>query len=147
MASGVFQSAPGLNYEMENIEAVILDPGDSPTVIIDDDLEWKIRVTWKAVGAAVAWKTGKVTVDAFVESMGPGVEKQLTSAFVDIKKSKVDYEAMITVAAGDVAIPAGQSSIAVKLTTTLTAKDLGGNVIPMAGFVEGPILQFFKKTP
>jgi hypothetical protein len=146
MASGVFQSAPGLEYEMNNIEAVVFDPGGSPTVIIDENLDWEIRVSWEALGDAVVFQAGNVSVDAFVESIGPGVEKQLGPEIVPINPGQTNYDATINVSAGDVEIPVDQSSIAVKLTTTLTAKDPGDNVIPMAGFVEGQILQFFR-TP
>jgi hypothetical protein len=139
-----FEKASGLDYEMDNLEAKVFDIGGaSPTTIIKASAPWQINLQWEAVGAAVVFQSGTYVVDAFIESIGPGLEQRLGPVTVALLPGKKNYTATILVPAG-IVLPAGQDSIPVKLVTTVTVKDGFGNPVPMAAYVEGPILQFFK---
>lgn len=141
-----FERAPGLEYEVDNLEVDVFDVGgNSPTTIIRTSQAWQIQVAWEAVGVAVAFYGAvNFTVDAFLESIGPGAEVRLGPATGAIVPGTVNYNATIPVAVGNPPIPVGQDSATFKLTTTITFRDLAGNPVPMAAFVEGPILQFYQ---
>jgi hypothetical protein len=139
-----FERAPGLEYEMDNLEAKVFDIGGaSPTSIIKTSQAWQVKLEWEAVGVAVAFYSGTYVVDAFIESIGPGIEDRLGPINVALVPGQVSYTATIFVLANKVTLPAGQDSIPVKIVTTVTVKDGFGNPVPMAAYVEGPILQFF----
>jgi hypothetical protein len=140
-----FERAPGLEYEMDNLEARVFDVGgNAPTTIIKTSQAWQIRLVWEAVGVAVAFYSGTYTVDAFIESIGPGLEQRLGPVNVPLNPGQVNYTATIPVPATTVTLPAGQDSIPVKLVTTVTVRDGFNNPVPMAAYIEGPILQFFR---
>jgi hypothetical protein len=139
-----FERAPGLEYEMDNLAARVYDVGGSaPMTIISTTLAWQVQVEWEAVGVAVSWYNAKYSVDAFLESIGPGGELQLGPVKGAITAGVANYKAVINVPPGAVVVPPGQDSIPMKLVTTITVKDNAGNPVPMAAFIEGPILQFY----
>jgi hypothetical protein len=140
------ERAPGLEYEVDNLEVEVFDVGgNSPTTIIRTSQAWQIQADWEAVGVAVAFYGAvNFTVDAYLESIGPGAEVRLGPVAGAIVPGTVNYNAVIPVVAGNPPIPAGQDSATFKLTTTITFRDLAGNPVPMAAFVEGPILQFYQ---
>lgn len=128
----------------------IFDPGDplTPNTIIETNDPWSVEVDWSTSGTVapalgVTWK-----VQAFLESMDGkpdpgqvGPTEMLTLANGHFTPpNTVSYKATINVGAG--VVPAGLYKLNVAVTTTAT---IGGVTIPieMAGFDEGPLMQFY----
>lgn len=119
--------------------------GVDPTTIIRVDQDWKIHVYWTVKGNLTELVCGKWCVNAFLESMGPGPEINLHPADLKIDLQPApganDYYAMLLIQAG--AVKADDCSTPFKLVVTVTYMTPKGQPGPAAGFVEGPILQFY----
>lgn len=123
------------------IEAEVFeDGGTEPTSIIGTDQSWYAHVTWEFNGLLVPLIGGWWNLQLHLESMGPGSEYSLPDPadVIPLTPGENNYSHHIEVTAGTV------DTGAYKLVTTLTYTDLTDNPGPIAGYVEGPMLQFYE---
>ncbi|HEX3049789.1 MAG TPA: hypothetical protein VHP83_03975 [Aggregatilineaceae bacterium] len=127
------------------ITATVLDPnGQVPerTIIqIPDD--WAINVRWSVAGNMVALfsPTAQWHVKVSLESLGPGMDLKV----VDVTEAMGapafahNYDRTMNIPGNYPGLAAG----AYKLVTVLTLEN-AGTPAPIAGYVEGPVLQFYQ---
>ncbi len=141
-----------------------LGPNDvtPPTTILRADQPWRVQVEWKTTGLAAAALAGQFNVSAYLESLGPGgdlklpvvpgpapdeVSVDLLSGALAIQPAPTffqrEYRVQVNVPAGQVPTDANRSR-PYKLVVAITYSEPSGAPGPMAGFVEGPILQFYQ---
>jgi hypothetical protein len=130
------------------ITATVQDQnGVSPATIIRTNQAWAVQVNWQTTGLATGMISGTWHLHAYLESLGPGDDLNLIDPN-DLNipltpgSSPVNYSARLDVPANTVVAP--HSGTLYKLVVTLTYVEPGGNPGPMAGFVEGPVLQFYN---
>lgn len=131
--------------------ASIVEPGARPSTIIRTDHEWYVNLEWDTSGPLTGWIGGTWHLHLYLESMGPGDEVEL----FDEKEPPADpgypKEHDIPLTPGpsprhyhlhpDIKKNAVKPG-AYKLVATVTYTDLAGNPGEMAGYWEGPIVQF-----
>ena len=121
----------------------VLDPaGLQPTTIMRTTDTWHVQIAWRIDGIIANALAGTWQVRALLESIGPGFEGQVGPTVpinlnVDPTAPR-DYNVLITVPAGTP--PAGTY----KLVVVINYFELTGQPGFMAGYQEGPILQFFN---
>jgi hypothetical protein len=132
------------------------DPDIDPNAVLDIDHDWKIRVEWHVLGAGANNLAGADWhIKVNIESMGPQEEKTLENvivpgtAYLPISTANhVHYAKEITVQARDKTQPlpdrVNEEGV-YRLVVILTHDKVGGFPGPdrVAGFREGPMLQFY----
>jgi hypothetical protein len=123
--------------------------GVNPTTIIRTDTNWAIHLQWKLTGALVPMICGKWCVHVYLESIGPGPELKLHDAigphYIDLNPGgNGEYFSHFDVLKGTVT--ADHCSTPYKLVAAVTYLTSFGKPGPMAGFVEGPIVQFYDPS-
>jgi hypothetical protein len=117
----------------------------APTTILEADKDFKVHVKWWLDGPLTAYVCGEWCVSIFLESIGPGPELRLPAQPVEIPldpcPGRNDYAAWIVIPANT--IKPEECAVPYKLVTTVTYRSPKHKPGPMAGFVEGPILQFY----
>lgn len=129
----------------------VLDPGDAPVAIIDTADNFKVAVKWNIVGNNAngmlpfmmnsEWK-----VSSYVESLGPGDEKQIgVTESVPFPggtpglPTEREYETEISVTAGEL------DPGTYRLITVILAEDsVGPTPLQYAAFVDGPTIQLYS---
>jgi hypothetical protein len=134
------------------IDATVHEHGGfPPTTIIRSDQVWGVHVRWATSGTLVRMICGKWCLQVHLESIGPGPELRLPRKPVHIPldpcgKHKypytVHYKYHLDIPAGT--ITPAHCGIPYKLVTSLTYIDYCGKPGPIAGYVEGPIMQFIR---
>ena len=114
----------------------------------DTDQAWGVKVDWEMHGILAKFLHATFELRILLESIGPGAELALPATVVEVDTLSAPwvggqrvYSRKITIAAGTV--PAG----AYKLVTLLQLYDHanpGAKPYPVAGMVEGPIVNFFN---
>lgn len=148
-----FERIPGVELEVTNFDASVREaapPGAAfgePQLVLRTDQDWQLNVHWEVTGVAAPIIHGTWRVEGYMESIGAGGEFELPE--LDVAMGALVYNEVLLVPAAVVAaqLAPGEPSTPFKLTTTLTAVDHAGDVWPMAGFQEGPIIQFFVPQP
>ncbi len=123
------------------------EPGPSTNTVLDIKQPWDVTVGWTVEGLGAAWMTlTNWHVKLNVESMGPGDEKKvaeetiLGSEYQMIDFTHFKYEKKLTIPAGTI----GDEGV-YKLVVILTHDGpLPGVPDRSAGFLEGPMLQFYS---
>jgi hypothetical protein len=120
----------------------VLDPsGLEPTTIIRTTDTWFVSISWRIAGIVADALAGTWQVRAFLESMGAGFEGQVGPVqTINLNADPTtprDYTALLTVPPGT---PAGTYTLVVTINYLTPANQPGF----MAGYQEGPILQFFN---
>jgi hypothetical protein len=140
-----FQQAPGADLDVTNFRATVREQTGvgvgSPQTVIRTNQAWGIDVAYDVVGLSANWITGTWRIEGYLESIGAGGEFEIPQVNQAMRPGA--YNFFMPVPAGFVAVVPGEPSTPFKLTVTLTAKDPLGNAYPMAGYEEGPIIQFF----
>jgi hypothetical protein len=119
--------------------------------IIRTDQDWGVKVDWEMKGVLALFLNEEFQVRFFLESMGPGQEYQLPvplparvstlAAVLDMTVPSRTYSETITIDHTTTPIAPGTY----KLTITLQLFDSStGTPYPVAGFVEGPMVQFYN---
>ncbi len=125
----------------------VLDPDvGTPNTIIETTDPWAIQVSWDIAGLIAGALGGEWTVRAFLETLegGPFSGQVGPTEFIPLisqpPTSPRHYSATIHVPAGTP--PAGLYKLTVAITYDVV---FGGVHFPqeMAGFVDGPMLQFY----
>jgi hypothetical protein len=127
------------------ISAHVHDPvGQNPDRhIIQIPDPWQVHVRWQVSGDAVTTFASDALwrIQVSLESLGPGLEAvvgEITQA-VGSPASSHSYDRRIDIQG---AFP-GLTPGAYKLVTVLTLEN-NGLPCPIAGYVEGPVLQFYQ---
>lgn len=123
--------------------AEIHEPGVLPSTVLRKDQPWSINVEWDTAGLLTGWIAGNWHLHVYLESMGPGDEVEITDP----------NEHLIPLVPGpspchyhfhpDVPLNAIKEDGAYKLVVTVTYINAAGHPAPMAGYWEGPIIQFY----
>jgi len=130
------------------LDATVIDPTSSnPTNVLDHTLAFQVKVDWELQSPSLlanAYGTGTWNVDVFLDSYIPGASN-LSAVNAGIAMITTTphvngpYTSTVTVAPG----AAGPLVGAYRLLVTVTHMSPGGTPDGMAGFYEGPIIQFF----
>jgi hypothetical protein len=130
------------------ITAEIVDTFGVPSSrIIRTTDSWALKVDWTLTGPGAAFVSPneKWNVRVFVESIGPGFESLMPPA-AEIQATggmNQSYTHTFTFPPnGNMAAP--NFSGVYKVVVVLTLKDPMGNPLPIAGFSEEPIIQFYR---
>ena len=112
----------------------------SPTTIIRRDQAWKVQFDWRSFGSLNHMIAGNWYLRIYLEQMGLG-EFNLPNASATVaivsNLNSSNYNRDILVPANTV--PAGLY----KLVASVTCKGPLGHPGPVAGFAEGPLVQFY----
>ena len=145
MAKGTFEVSLTNPALAGSIEAEVYEVGGaSPTTIIDFDQEWGVKIKWQLTGSLVPFICGSWCISLFFESMGNGPEFDLNNNH----KLKLNpcgnghYEYDFRVHRGT--IRKEHCSRPYKVVAAVTYETECDRPGPMAGFVEGPIIQFYE---
>jgi hypothetical protein len=151
MSVGYFETPLGPNnpHLYGSIEGVVIqESGDGavdPTQVISIGSDWSVRLYWEFKGKLTKMICGSWCIHLYLESMGPGPELKLPVNGEQVPLDPCgngEYHHTIKVPAGTVTTDHCSTpyKLVVGLTYLTTCDDRPG---PIAGFVEGPIVQFF----
>ena len=137
--------AAALDGQINTVDVV--DPDGSPNQVLDKGLPFSVVVTWQNTGFFVPFMGGEYTVRAYVESVGPGAEREIGEATVPVNASGL-YSASISVPAGTLQpaepeLPHNPGALkpsgVYKLVVVVSYSNFGIN-LPIAGFSEEKLL-------
>jgi hypothetical protein len=139
-----FERMPGVELEVTNFAAKVQEVGGpaEPQTVLRLGTPWQIEAEWEVIGTACASIHGNWIISGYLESIGEAAEFNLGEATVTMSGCG-DHEVTLLIPGATVTEPGPY-----KLVTTLTAEDEASppHLHAMAGYMEGPILQFFQ-TP
>lgn len=146
MLKGNFEVSLPAPYLDGEIYAEVYEVGGArPTSIIRTDQDWGINLHWDLKGSLAPFICGRWCVHVFLESMGPGPELKIDSnpKYIPLDPcGKGEYYFDFRVPRGRVTGEHCSTPYKLVVTVTyLTACDKPG---PIAGFVEGPLIQFYE---
>lgn len=129
-----------------SVDAVVgQDPSDAtPTTIIRTDQNWYVKVEWDTEGPLVPLIAGKWHLHVYLESIGPGDDYELFDKYnehdieLPAEAGPVHYHMHPDI--DKMQVKAG----AYKLVVTVTYTNRIDKPFPMAGYWEGPIVQFIE---
>jgi hypothetical protein len=122
--------------------------GAKPTTIIRTDQEWGVKAHWDLKGTLAPFICGEWCIHLFLESMGPGPELKLDAypySHIPLDpcgdgEYNFDFKVKPGVVKGE------HCSNPYKLVLAITYITPCGKPGPIAGFVEGPMLQFYEAS-
>jgi hypothetical protein len=124
--------------------ALIIDEGGEPSTVLDAGEKFVIHCEWTISRLAALLLGGQWKVAAYVESIGPGAEKQVGPSKIVPLTGETTYQADIEVPAGTLpdlsSLPQGELSGVYKIVILLTMENFG-KVTDVASVVEGPVLR------
>jgi hypothetical protein len=144
------------------IGAKVWEENEPPSRIIDFNDKWFCEVDWTLTGPMRRFICGTWEVDVYMESIGKGPEFELPDVKpIPLESSKDGiYSVTIEVPAGfikpyweswlvelkehDLPLPEKETDIVYKMVCTVTYRDPYGQPGPIAGFVEMPMMMFYK---
>lgn len=135
---------PGL-FDVSEITATFHEEGGvAPSTILYTDQRWHVDVHWETSGVITGWVAGNWDLHLYLESMGPGEDLDLTDPNEHIVPltpglSPILYDYHPDFNAGIV------TTGVYKLVFTVRYVEASGNPGQMAGYWEGPILQFMDR--
>jgi hypothetical protein len=116
-----------------------------PITILEADKDFKVHVNWYLEGDLTPFVCGTWCISVFMESIGPGPELKLPAEPVEIElyptTGRNEYNAWVLIPADT--IKPEHCGVPYKLVTTVTYRTPKYRPGPMAGFVEGPVVQFY----
>jgi len=122
--------------------------------IIRNDQSWGIKVDWEMHGNVVEFLDAEFRVRVLLESMGPGTEYDLPSAgpvIVGTLSVTPTYPGGVPTRTYTANIDLAPGSVEVGTYLVVTVIQMyersTGNPTPIAGFVDGPMIQVFKPGP
>lgn len=131
----------------EILDVAVYDQDMDPNHVLQDNLEWYIRIKWQVSGLCAPGLGGDWNIRVNLESMGTGFEGTLKTQVVPVSDvapaATRIYETTIKLPKAE-SIP-GLIAGTYKLVLVITHTNTGGGVTKrtrMAGFYEGPLLDF-----
>ena len=141
-----FETLPGV-FTVTNFSAIVHEHTNpkAPMTVIRADQEWAVRVRFDTSGDLSEVLTGTWHVGVFIESIGPGPEAEIALLHTPLTPAAgtVHYSVDAIIPANSIAVPDHQTR-PFKLVTTVSYIQPDGNPGPMAGFLEGPIVQLYN---
>jgi hypothetical protein len=148
-------------YLNGTIGAKVWEEGEAPSHILDINDDWHVEVEWTMQGPLQRFICGSWAVDVYMESIGKGPEFELPdienipmnktgqySARLDLpaKFIKTHVESWWEEYFKEHELGPGEeeTDIVYKMVCTVTYRDQYGQPGPIAGFVDMPMLQFYK---
>lgn len=126
---------------------LVIDKDGEPNMVIDVDTPFDMKVEWHVSGLIGPALQGSIwTINVYAESMGPGPEVTL------VKNLTVPFNWTGPVTTFTKTIPnidpvdpstGLKLDGAYKLTLVITSTNSAGVRLHLAGFVEGPLVQFY----
>ena len=154
-----------LPYLQGTIGARVAEVGEAPSRILDINDAWTVDVDWTLTGPLQRFICGTWGVDVYMKSIGKGPEFELPDeGFENIPlqpSTDGHYHARFDVPANFVKTHVetwmeelkehgrpvkgeAETDIAYKMVCTVASKDPNGRPGPIAGFVEMPMMQFYR---
>jgi hypothetical protein len=119
--------------------------GVDPIGILEADKDFKVHITWYLEGPLTPYVCGDWCIGIFLESIGDAPELNLPAEplFIPLDPcpGRNEYAAWVLVPAGT--IEPKHCGVPYKLVATVTYRTPKHRPGPMAGFAEGPTLQFY----
>ena len=149
MASSSFDTLTNVVTDLsgEILEVTVLDPDLDPNHVLQNDQEWFVKVRWEVKGLVAPGLGGDWNIRVNLESMGEGFEGTLQKLIVPVSAVAPNltrtYETTITMPKPET-IP-NLIPETYKLIVAITHTNTGGGITKrtrMAGFYEGPLLEF-----
>jgi hypothetical protein len=131
----------------EILEVAVTDADLDPNYVLQDDLEWKVRIKWQVKGLVAPGLGGDWNIRVNLESMGEGFEGTVKNEIVPVSEAPIaltrTYERTITAPKmnGFTGFVAGTYKLVLIITHTNTGAAVTKRT-RMAGFYEGPLLDF-----
>jgi hypothetical protein len=132
-----------------SIDAAIQQIGGvAPSTILEVSKDAKVHVTWTLDGLLTQFVAGTWYVSAFLELMGPGTDLRLPlvpgkAVPLTPQVGPVSYATDLDIPAGTITLNPDEDTRAYKLVVTLTYRSPSNHPGPMAGFVDGTVIQFY----
>jgi hypothetical protein len=118
--------------------------GVNPVGILEASKDFEVHVEWTLDGTLTPFISGEWSIRVFMESIGTGPDLDLPATPLTIPLipgvGPVSYAAVVTVPGGTVT---PTNTIPYYLVATVTYVKPDGLPGPMAGFSEGPMIQFY----
>ena len=141
-----FETLPGV-FTVTNFSAIVHEHTNpkAPMTVIRADQEWAVRVRFDTSGDLSEVLTGTWHVGVFIESIGPGLEAEIALLHTPLTPAAgtVNYSVDAIIPANSITVPDHQT-MPFKLVTTVSYIQPDGKPGPMAGFLEGPIVQLYN---
>lgn len=136
-------------YHVHNFSAMVLhEDGQTPTNVIRVSDGFHIHLDWDTDGPLSAFLKGFWHVRAYLESIGPGQELELPGDKIALtpQPGSIHYHGHVVVPANTVKVAGAHpnESVPMKFVATVTYCWPDDTPGPMAGYIEGPILQFYN---
>ena len=145
MTKGSFEVSLPTPYLTGEIYADIYEVGGAdPTNIIRADQDWGVKIHWDLKGSLARFICGEWCIHLYLESMGPAPELKLDAPrYVKLDPcGDGEYNLDFRVKAGTV--NAEHCGNPYKVVAAVTYHDECDRPGPIAGFVEGPLVQFYE---
>lgn len=125
--------------------------GVAPSTIIEAGRDWTVNIQWSLAGTGFEMIGGMWHVHVNLESFGPGPELSLAD-FIPPETSDVPLPSADGQYALNFTVPGRvldsrkvpHQGLAMKMVVLLTYRNLLGHIDDMAGYYEGPMLQFYR---
>lgn len=141
-----FETIPG-DFNVANFTATVHEHSmlRAPASVIRTDQEWAVRVRFETSGGLSEHLPGTWHLGVYLESIGPGPEAQVALKHVPLTPGPgtVVYNEDLVIPANTIAVPNHQTT-PFKLVTTVSFIWPDGTPGPMAGYLEGPIIQMYN---
>jgi hypothetical protein len=121
------------------------EPGEAPTRIFDIHDLVEVDCEWSLTGSLARMICGTWECDLYMESMGAGREFEVEGCSMPLDPGGSGAYACTIKIPPDTIVPdTGETDIGYKMVVSVTYKDPKGRPGPIAGFVELPLVQFYK---
>jgi hypothetical protein len=121
------------------------EPGEPATRIFDINDLVHVDCVWSLTGSMSRMICGTWQCDVYLESMGEGPEFEIEGCTMPLDPGGTgEYRCTIPIPAGKIQPAPDETDIPYKMTVSVTYKDPKGRPGPIAGFVELPLVQWYK---
>jgi hypothetical protein len=128
----------------------VFDQDNTPNYILELDRPWKVTIRWGLTSNAPATDpvdvlAGTWNVNLIVESMGIGPERTISTEDVAlgdaifVSAARCEWEHTFELPVNTI-----RTEAVYKLITLITYRNASGHRRAMAGFQEGPLVNFFR---
>ncbi len=141
MPLGTFQ--PNTGFLTGTIQANPVDPGLNPNTVIQAGAAWTIQVQWELTGGfTTSLLFGTWKLQAYLERFGPGADLVIPPVdvpFTNGVPTGAGLSYNLSIPALGVPVQPGMYTMAVAMRYV----DSANNPTQIAGFVQGPVVEFY----
>ena len=121
------------------------EPGEPPTRIFDVQDLVMVHVEWSIPLNFNRMICGTWECDLYLESQGEGKEFEIEGKPLAVDQGgNGQYQLDIPIPAGTIKPAPGETDIVYKVTASVTLKNTVGKPLPIAGFTELPMVQWYQ---